>query len=238
MRAGLSSAARGAGPEGGDEVSCTVWIVEDDAPTRARLARAVEGDERLVLLGAVGTARESIEGLREAPDVVLVDLGLPDGSGLDVIRAARQLSADIQTLVVTVFGDEKSVVEAIEAGARGYLLKDGNEAEIARAIIELQAGGCPISAQIARFLLHRFQEAPTPAAAAPSLSEREREILDLVVRGFTFAEIAGFLEISAHTVNTYVRRVYRKLEVRSRSEAVYEALQLGLVKVQEDPKEG
>jgi DNA-binding NarL/FixJ family response regulator len=214
---------------------CTVLVVEDDAPTRARLARAVSVDERLRLVGAAGTAREGAELLgREAPDVLLVDLGLPDGSGIDLIRAARQLSADTQAMVVTVFGDEKTVVEAIEAGARGYLLKDGSDAEIVAAVQELHAGGCPISPQIARHLLRRFQEAPEPTAPAPALSEREREVLDLVVRGFTFGEIGEGLGISAHTVSTYVRRVYRKLEVRSRSEAVYEALQLGLVKIGED----
>lgn len=212
---------------------CTVFVVEDDGPTRARLARAVEADQRLRLAGAAGTAREGIEGLhREAPDVLLVDLGLPDRSGIDVIRAARQLAADTQTMVVTVFGDEKSVVGAIEAGARGYLLKDGSEAEIAGAILELRAGGSPISPQIARHLLRRFQEASPAPQGGPSLTEREREILDGVVRGFTFPEIASLLSISTHTVTTHVRHIYRKLEVRSRGEAVFEALALGLVKVE------
>jgi DNA-binding NarL/FixJ family response regulator len=213
---------------------CTVLVVEDDAPTRARLARAVEADARLRLVGLAATACEGIDVLRrEVPDVLLVDLGLPDRSGIDVIRAARQLSADTQAMVVTVFGDEKSVVGAIEAGARGYLLKDGSEGEISGAILELRAGGSPISARIARHLLTRFQE-PAPAPhGAPSLTEREREILDCVVKGFTFPEIARLLEISAHTVTTHVRHIYRKLEVRSRSEAVYEALSLGLVKIAE-----
>lgn len=213
---------------------CTVLVVEDDGPTRARLARAVEADPRLRLAGAAGTAREGVALLRrEAPDVLLVDLGLPDRNGIEVIRAARQLAADTQAMVVTVFGDEKSVVGAIEAGARGYLLKDGAESEIAEAILELRAGGSPISPQIARHLLRRFQE-PAPAReGGPSLTEREREILDCVVRGFTFPEIAKALAISSHTVTTHVRHIYRKLEVRSRSEAVYEALSLGLVKLEE-----
>jgi DNA-binding NarL/FixJ family response regulator len=211
---------------------CTVFVVEDDGPTRARLVRAVEADERLSLAGAAGTARDGIEGLRlEAPDVLLVDLGLPDRSGMDVIRAARQLSADTQAMVVTVFGDEKTVVGAIEAGARGYLLKDGSEAEIADAILELHAGGSPISPQIARHLLRRFQEPQSLPQDGPRLSEREREILDGVVRGFTFSELASALGISRHTVTTHVRHIYRKLEVRSRAEAVYEALSLGLVKL-------
>jgi DNA-binding NarL/FixJ family response regulator len=125
------------------------------------------------------------------------------------------------------------VVAAIEAGARGYLLKDGSEAEIAEAILELKAGGSPISPQIARHLLRRFQEPDPAPQTAPSLTDREREILDLVVRGFTFSEIAKGLDISTHTVTTHVRHIYRKLEVRSRGEAVYEALSLGLVKLAE-----
>jgi DNA-binding NarL/FixJ family response regulator len=198
---------------------CTVLVVEDDAPTRARLARAVEGDVRLRLVGAAGGLREGLELLRrEAPDVVLVDLGLGDGSGLELIRAARRLSADIQTMVVTVFGDEKSVLDAIESGARGYLLKDHHGPEIADAILELRAGGSPISPQIARPLLRRFQEPVPGPQGAPTL----------------FPEIARLLDISTHTVTTYVRRIYRKLEVRSRGEAVYEALQLGLVKLREE----
>jgi DNA-binding NarL/FixJ family response regulator len=214
---------------------CTVFLVEDDEPTRARLGRAVEADARLRLVGAAGTARTGIEGLRrEAPDVLLVDLGLPDRTGIDVIRAARHLAADTQAMVVTVFGDEKSVVSAIEAGARGYLLKDGSESEIAAAILELHAGGSPISPQIARHLLRRFQEQTPASYGGPSLTDREREILDGVVKGFTYSEIARLLEISTHTVITHVRHIYRKLEVRSRSEAVYEALSLGLVKVREE----
>jgi DNA-binding NarL/FixJ family response regulator len=214
---------------------CTVLIVEDDPPTRARLARAVEADARLRLAGAAGSLREGLALLRrEVPDVVLVDLGLGDGSGLELIRAARKLSADMQAMVVTVFGDEKSVIGAIEAGARGYLLKDRKEAEIAEAILELRAGGSPISPQIARHLLRRFQEPAAEPQGAPSLTEREREILDCVVKGFTYGEIAKLLEISTHTVTTHVRHIYRKLEVRSRGEAVYEALQLGLVKLTEE----
>jgi DNA-binding NarL/FixJ family response regulator len=205
-----------------------ILIVEDDERTRARLVRAVESHAEVV------TCRDALLALRrDLPDVMLVDLALPDGSGVDLIRAARALSSDILSMVVTVFGDEKSVLGAIEAGARGYLLKDASAEGVGTAILQLLAGGSPITPAIAQHLILRFQEsAPIEARApVPALSEREREVLELVVKGFRFPEIAKLLGLSPHTVGTFVRRIYRKLEVRSRGEAVFEALQLGIVKL-------
>jgi len=214
-------------------VQHTVVIVEDDAPTRQRLALAVGEREELSVVAEAGSLGEGLAALqREAPDVVLVDLGLPDGSGLDLIQASRRLSADTHCLVVTVFGDERNVVAAIEAGARGYLLKDASYDLVAQGVLDVLAGGSPISPPIARHLLRRFHpDAEDPRDGGPHLSEREREILELVVKGFTYPEIASLLQISTHTVTTHVRRIYRKLEVSSRAEAVYEALHLGLVKL-------
>jgi DNA-binding NarL/FixJ family response regulator len=211
-----------------------ILIVEDEEPTRLRLIRVIEAHGELEVAAAVGTRREALLALRrDAPEVLLVDLALPDGSGIDVIRAARTLSSDILSMVVTVFGDEKSVLGAIEAGARGYLLKDATEEGVGTAILQLLAGGSPITPAIAQHLILRFQEsAPSPPRTeGPALSQREQEVLELVVKGFTFAEIAGLLSLSTHTVGTFVRRVYRKLEVRSRGEAVFEALQLGIVRL-------
>ena len=211
-----------------------ILIVEDDERTRARLVRAVEAHAELELAAEVGTCRDALLALRrDLPDVMLVDLALPDGSGIDLIRAARALSSDILSMVVTVFGDEKSVLGAIEAGARGYLLKDASAEGVGTAILQLLAGGSPITPAIAQHLILRFQEsAPIETRApVPALSEREREVLELVVKGFRFPEIAKLLGLSPHTVGTFVRRIYRKLEVRSRGEAVFEALQLGIVKL-------
>ena len=138
----------------------TVLVVEDDAPTRDRLARAVAADERLVLLGACATVAEATARLaREAPDVLLTDLGLPDGSGVDVIRRARAAGDRTQAMVVTIFGDEETVVRAIEAGATGYLLKDATLRAIGDGIAELLEGGSPISPSIARLLLRRVAAA-------------------------------------------------------------------------------
>jgi DNA-binding NarL/FixJ family response regulator len=140
-------------------------------------------------------------------------------------------------MVVTVFGDETHVVAALEAGALGYLLKDGSADYIANSILEMLGGGSPISPPIARYLLRRFrglEEAQLPdGSEAPRLSEREREVLTMIVKGFSYAETAKLLGVSAHTVTTHVRSIYRKLEVHSRGEAVYEALQLGIVKLDE-----
>ncbi len=221
----------------------TVLLVEDDAPTRERLARAVRecGDLSLVAACAdFSSGREALES--QSPDVLLTDLELPDGSGLELIRAAREANHGTQCMAVTVFGDERTVLSAIEAGASGYLLKDGTSEDVGRAVQQLLAGGSPMSPSIARHLLRRFREPPAgdspreaPAASSPELSEgveltgREREVLDLIAKGFSFPEIAELLAISAHTVTTHVRHIYGKLEVRSKSEAVYEAVNRGLI---------
>ncbi len=216
----------------------TILLVEDDEPTRARLAEAIGAHRDLRLLAAVGSCAEAIQALdRTAPDVLLTDLGLPDGEGVELIRELRRRKLATQAMVITVFGDEQHVVSAIEAGALGYLLKDGSSDYIGSSILEMLAGGSPISPPIARYLLRRFR-APDAAAAPdpsdlPRLSDREHEVLTLIVKGFSYAESARLMGVSPHTVTTHVRNIYRKLEVHSRGEAVYEALQLGLVKLDE-----
>jgi DNA-binding NarL/FixJ family response regulator len=209
-----------------------VLVVEDEPESRAYLSDAIRADRSLQLVDAVATLADGARVLAETvTDVLLVDLGLPDGNGTELIRFARELGADTQCMVVTVFGDESSVVKAIQAGARGYLLKDDRASDIGRAVHQLVDGGSPLSPSIARQLLQRFAEpaAPQPARGErlPKLSERETQILRYVVKGFTFPEIGELMGISAHTVTTYARRIYRKLEVRSRSEAVFEALSRG-----------
>lgn len=214
----------------------TVVVVEDDPHTRAHIARAVKSHRRLSLAGEAGTCAEGRALLAEKPpDVLLTDLGLPDGSGVDLIRGLRARRPDSRALVITVFGDERSVVESLEAGASGYLLKDGTPEEIGSAIDQLLDGGAPISPHIARYLLKRFHTPGAerrPVRDAPALTARETEVLELIAKGFGYAEIARILGISAHTVTTHVRRIYGKLEVGSRGEAVYEAVNLGLIRMQ------
>jgi DNA-binding NarL/FixJ family response regulator len=223
------------------ERKAAVLLVEDDPPTRNRLARAISSDKRLELIGSCGSVAEGEAALASgAADVLLTDIGLPDGNGIDLIRRARASNDRTQAIVITVFGDEETVVRAIEAGAAGYLLKDGTARSIAESIVDLLRGGSPISAPIARLLLRRVAAGAAPPAAAPSsqgsrpvLSDREHEVLNLVAKGFSSPEIARLLGVSPHTVNTHVRHIYEKLEVSSRGEAVFEAVQQGLIRLTE-----
>lgn len=212
----------------------SVALVEDDAKFRLALVSVIEAADGLRLIGAAASLAEGRALLaQEPPDVLLVDLDLPDGSGLTLIEETRRQHPDCDVMVVTVFGDERNVVRALEAGATGYLLKDMPGPDLAEHIRRLHAGGSPISPVIARQLLHRFQPAaPPPAAPAnvPALSPREQAVLDLISKGFTFDEIARLQEVSSHTVSTYVKRIYAKLQVRSKTEAVYEATKLGLLR--------
>lgn len=225
-------------------MSVSVLIVEDEPDFLRRFADAVLADPSLQLIGAVSAVAAALALIdTAAPDVVLTDLGLPDGNGIDVIRhvAARLPQSD--SLVVTMFGDDGHVIDSIAAGASGYLMKDALPERIAAAIHEVRAGGSPISPAIARRVLQRFRiaasEAPAPqthgAAVAPEpakespLSQRETDILRLVAKGLNFEAIGQILEISPHTVVTHVKRIYRKLAVHSRGEAVYEAQMMGLL---------
>ncbi len=213
----------------------SILLVEDDEATRALLTQAIEAQPALDLAFAAAScaeARRCIEA--SAPDVLLTDLDLPDGNGIELVREVRERDPDALAMVITVFGDDDSVMRAVEAGAAGYLLKGSPGIQVGEAILELLAGGSPMTASIARAVLRLFRERadsePKAAPDAPELTERELEILRLVAKGFKFGEIAEALDISPHTVKTHVRHIYRKLEVDSRSTAVYEAMHLGLVK--------
>ena len=233
-------------------MSTSVLIVEDEPEFLQRFTEAVLADPQLTLVAGVTTARAGLAMLdAQPPDVMLVDLGLPDISGIELIRHAARHLPNCDVLVVTMFADDVHVLGSIEAGATGYLLKDAQATRIAAAIHEVRAGGSPISPSIARKVLAAFRVAPQPVAAAaaappaaspapatasaaaaaePSpLSERETEILRLVAKGFSFDAVGELLAISPHTVVTHVKKIYRKLAVHSRGEAVYEASQMGLL---------
>ncbi len=218
----------------------TVIVVEDDPAFLARFCRIVAGAKDMSLLAAVGdlaSARLAIR--RQAPDVLLTDLGLPDGSGIELIRETARMHPATDIMVITVFGDEEHVLASIEAGATGYLLKDSLPEEFVSLIAQLRAGGSPISPVIARQLLKRFKPgvpagatstSSTPnAQPSPSLSARETEVLALIAKGFNFAEIARLLTLSPHTITAHVKKIYQKLAVHSRGEAVFEAGRMGLL---------
>jgi DNA-binding NarL/FixJ family response regulator len=216
-----------------------ILLVEDDEATRQQIAEAIRAQPQLALAGAVGSCREARTHLaREVPAILLTDLELPDGSGIELIRELRGLDPAALAMVITVLGDDATVIAAIEAGASGYLLKGGPGVRVGDAILELLAGGSPMTASIARAVLRLFRgrgggpgdpDTETPAIDS-GLTAREQEILVMVAKGFKFAEIADLLSISRHTVKTHVRHIYRKLEVDSRSTAIYEAISLGIVK--------
>jgi DNA-binding NarL/FixJ family response regulator len=208
----------------------SVLIVEDDLRLRASFAQALQSAVDLKL---VGEADDLPEGLRllEAmqPEVLLVDIGLPSGSGLELIRHAAKCAPHCNVMVITVFAEEQIVVDCIEAGATGYLLKGSSPQDIAMQIRLLVAGGSPISPTIARRLLGRFTANRSMHDATPSLSAQEQAVLSMSAKGYSYDEIAPLLKLSRHTVETYVKRIYRKLQVHSKTAAVYEARKLGLV---------
>lgn len=226
-----------------------VVVVEDDGPTRAFFEDSVRRCGRLRWLASLGTVGEALDWLgrtEEAPDVLLVDLGLPDGSGLRVIREAIARHPRCEPLVISVFGDEENVLASIEAGAVGYIHKDDAPESIAKTILDMKAGGSPISPMVARRVLSKYrslQEESRPAEAAPAvpvaapvvpgralLSKREQDVLALIARGFSYAEIARLHALSVHTVQTHIKNLYGKLAVHSKNEAVFEAMRLGLLR--------
>ena len=210
----------------------SVLIVEDDERFRAGFAAVIGAAPDLRLVGTAADLPQGLLLLRELkPDVVLVDLGLPSGSGIELIRYAHVHLPATDVMVVSVFGDEPHVMASLEAGATGYLLKDTHPADLAEQIRTLHAGGSPISPVIARQLLLRLAPEPTPSPDADALlSPQERQVLTYSAKGFSFEEIARMLGVSRHTVMTYVKRSYRKLQVHSKTEAIYEARKLGLVR--------
>jgi DNA-binding NarL/FixJ family response regulator len=211
-------------------MSHSVLIVEDDLRLRATLAQAIRGAVDLKL---VGEADDLPEGLRlldaVQPEVLLVDIGLPSGSGLELIHHAAKQSPHCNVMVITVFAEEQLVLDCIEAGATGYLLKGSSPQDIAAQIRSLLAGGSPISPTIARRLLRRFTGQRNSDVGAPTLSTQEQAVLSMSAKGYSYDEIARLLKLSRHTVETYVKRIYRKLQVHSKTAAVYEGRKLGLV---------
>ena len=215
----------------------SLLIVEDQVRFRDAFTHALAGSEDIQLLGIaqdLPSGRQLFDLHR--PDVLLVDLDLPGGSGIELIRHAAATHPDCDVMVISVFGDEQHVLSSIEAGATGYLLKDALALELPTQLRSLRAGGSPISPVIARRLLMRLAPSaphlssatlPQGDEAAVALSEQESRVLHLAAKGFTFDEIAQFMQVSPHTVMTYVKRTYRKLQVRSKVEAIYEARRLG-----------
>lgn len=213
-----------------------VALVEDDVNFQKALIESIKAAPDMVFLRAAATRALGLQMLDEViADVLLVDLGLPDGSGIDVIRVAHAKWPGCNIMVITMFGDEMHVMRSLEEGASGYLLKDSAPEKMISEILSLHAGGSPISPLIARQILMRFREA-VPAYVAPAtdmpravLSAREMEVLEFITKGFTADEIAALMIVSRHTVLTFVRRIYAKLKVNSKIEAIDEARKQGML---------
>jgi DNA-binding NarL/FixJ family response regulator len=246
---GTPSQAEACTPSPGSAAPWRIFIVEDDAIVRASLIERLGHEADMQVVGEASSLGAALDALGDAAslgDVVLVDLGLPDGSGLELIEALRRRGGDDKVLVFTVFGDRKTISDALAVGADGFILKDSGPADLASAIRAAREGGVPISPKAAAQLLRAFREAapppPVPAAAAAAaeaapandygLTTRERETLETLARGFTQREAAEILGVSPHTIVSHVKAIYQKMAVNSRSEAVYEAIHAGLIKVE------
>jgi DNA-binding NarL/FixJ family response regulator len=210
--------------EGAGSEPVTVALVEDDDEARKRLVASISSDSSLKLVGEFATGTEALAGLAAgAPDVFLIDLGLPDMPGMQVVKRVADRFPACDILVVTVFGDEESIIGALEAGARGYLLKGALEHDIAEDIRHLTNGGSPLSPVIARQVLKRLVPERAAPVADGLLTPRESEILNAIARGFSYAETAGLLHVSVQTVHSHLKNIYKKLAVHSKTEAVFEA---------------
>jgi DNA-binding NarL/FixJ family response regulator len=222
---------------GRPNVAISVLLVEDDAPTRWRLHDALTAAQFEVTDAAtLAEARDTLDRPNyPAPKVLLTDLQLPDGHGTELIREVRQRFPETEIMVISILGDEQSVISAITVGATGYLLKDAFPTDIAATVRELCAGHSPISASIARFIVRRTQgqsmAAPQPVLNTAKLTPREIDILWGIAKGFSYADVADHLGLSRQTVPGHIKSIYRKLEVNTRGEAVFEALKQGLIRL-------
>jgi DNA-binding NarL/FixJ family response regulator len=202
-------------------MAIAVSIVEDDAQARKILAGWVTHAPGFSLSGDWGDAETALAALPEKkPNVVLMDINLPGMSGVDAVKKLKTVLPDTQFVMLTVYEDADHIYNALAAGATGYLLKETPRQELLNALENVHRGGSPMTSNIARKVVQSFGQSRLSAPAADDLSPREQEVLDLLARGYLYKEIAERLNISIPTVNTYVRRVYEKLHVRSRAQAV------------------
>lgn len=202
-----------------------VAIVEDLPEIRKGLCALVGGSPGFKCVGEFGDGVEALKGIPTlSPDVVLMDIDMPKMNGIECVRRLKEELPDIQVMMLTVFEDDEKIFQSILAGATGYLLKKSPPAKLLEAIQELQNGGSPMSGQIARKVVGAFQQMGESKKDADNLTAREKEILSYLAKGFLYKEIAEALFISVDTVRTHLHRIYEKLQVRSRSEAILKYL--------------
>jgi len=204
-----------------DDTLITVAVVEDDGQVRRSLADILRRGPGVVCVGEHGNAEEAVREIpRSKPKVVLMDINLPGMSGVDCVRRLSELTPQTQVVMLTVYDNTDAIFASLAAGASGYLLKPISSAQLLSALKDVYAGGVPMTSDIARKVLQTFKQ-PVPATfEAENLSAREKEVLDFLAKGYLYKEIADQLTISYGTVHTYIERIFKKLHVRSRAQAV------------------
>jgi DNA-binding NarL/FixJ family response regulator len=203
----------------------SVSIVEDNDKLRGTLARVLNRAEGFRCVSQYANAEDALKDLPQVrPEVVLMDINLPGMDGVKCVRQLKTLLPEIQVMMLTVYEDTENIFNALTAGANGYLLKRTSTRELLEAIQEMHRGGSPMTMHIARKVVQSFQKNAATAPTAENLSEREQQVLDLLSHGLIYKEIADKLGISYETVHTYIRRIYEKLQVRTRTEAVAKLL--------------
>ncbi len=199
----------------------TVSIVEDNDQLRATLVRLINRTDEFRCVSNYATAEAALDGLPgDRPGVVLMDINLPGINGVECVRRLKQTLPATQVVMLTAYEDTENIFNALAAGAAGYLLKRSPRAELLDAIREVSRGGSPMTPHIARKVVLSFQKTGASTQPTENLSAREQEVLDCLSQGFLYKEIAEKLGISYETVHTYIRRIYEKLQVRTRTEAV------------------
>jgi DNA-binding NarL/FixJ family response regulator len=204
-------------------MSVRLAIIEDDAPLRRIFTSWLRRAHEIQLVGEYDSAETALATIgRDRPDIVLTDINLPGLNGIECVRRMKAQLPQTQFMMLTVYEDAEKIFSALEAGASGYLLKRTTEPQLLAAIADLQSGGSPMTSAIARKVVQSFQKPKSvrPAGDGVQLSPREKEILELLARGYLYKEIAESLKISVPTVNAHIRNMYEKLHVHSRSQAV------------------
>ncbi len=208
-------------------MSIQVSIIEDDAALREAIKERVASDKRIKIVSEYGSAESAIEDLPTVrPDVVLSDINLPGLSGIECVRQLKLLMPETQFMMLTAFDDAALIFEALTAGATGYLVKRSSRQELLSAIIGVHRGESPMSSGIARKIVQSFQRSEPVVSATDKLAPREKQVLELLAQGFLYKEIADQLQLSIPTVNCYIRSIYEKLQVHSRSQAVAKYLSI------------
>ena len=207
-------------------MAITVAIVEDNAEIGEELEHMLaesSGFECVCICRNTQTALRKLPTL--APEVIIMDIQLPDGSGIECTARLKRLLPYTEILMFTVYEDTEQIFKALEAGASGYLLKGTSSKELLRSVREIRAGGSPMTSEVARKVIQRFRKEPVSSAKNESLTRREEEVLELLAKGHLSKEIAHHLSISLETVNSHLKHIYEKLHVRSRTEAVLKYIQ-------------